>query len=109
VARDAGLEEMVWEDLAGQPGLATKTMFGGLCWLLDGNLLCAASDKGMLVRLGKGQDGWALEHAGVEPMRMTGHSMPGWIRVHPDAYGDDDLRGRLIEGALSFVRTLPPK
>ncbi|OYX04347.1 MAG: cold-shock protein [Caulobacter vibrioides] len=109
MARDPGLEEMLWEDLDGQPGLATKAMFGGLAWLLDGNLLCAASQKGMLVRLGKGQDGWALQRGGVEPLRMTDRAMPGWLRAGPDAYGDDALRRELIAAALAFVRTLPPK
>jgi len=109
MARDAGLEEMIDEILADQPGVSTKAMFGGLAWLMDGNLLCAGGTRGMLVRLGKGQDGWATVLPGVEAMVMKGRNMPGWVWVSEDAYGDDELRGRLMDAAIAFVRTLPPK
>jgi hypothetical protein len=84
-------------------------MFGGRAWLLNGNLLCGAREDGMLLRLGKGADDWALESAGVEPMVMRGRAMAGWVRAGPDAYGDDELRTRLLDAALAFVRGLPPK
>lgn len=109
MARDEGLEELLREDLDGERGLSEKPMFGGLAWLLFGNLLCATSDRGMLIRLGKGNDGWALEQPGVEPMVMHGRRMNGWLRAGPDAYGDDALRRKLLDGALAFVRTLPMK
>lgn len=109
MARDAGLEEAIRDLLGDQDGLGEKRMFGGLAWLLDGHLLCAASDKGALVRLGKGLDGWALAADGVEPMAMQGRPMPGWVRVAPEAFADEDFAGRLIEAALAFVRGLPER
>lgn len=63
----------------------------------------------MLVRLGKGLDGWALKHKGIGAMEMKGRSMPGWVRVQAAAYGDDALRAKLIAAALDFVRALPAK
>lgn len=56
--RDLGLEELVRQELGERPGLSEKPMFGGLAFLLNGNLVCGARDDGMLVRLGKGNDGW---------------------------------------------------
>ncbi len=109
MARDEGLEELVREHLAAQPGLVEKAMFGGRAWLLHGNLLCGARDTGMLVRLGKGNDGWALALPGIVPMIMQGRRMQGWVRAGPDAYGDDALRGKLLDAALAFVRSLPAK
>ena len=109
MARDAGLEELVREALGAEPGLDEKRMFGGLAWLLHGNLLCGARVDSMLVRLGKGQDGWALEQPGVAPMIMQGRRMDGWVRAGARAYGDDALRRRLLDASLAFVRTLPPK
>lgn len=107
--RDPGLEELILEDIGALPGLSDKKMFGGLAWMLDGHLLCGARDVGMMVRLGKGNDGWALEHADIEPMVMQGRSMSGWVRAGLDACADDALRKRLLDAAVAFVRTLPPK
>ena len=109
MARDEGLEELLREELQAEPGLAEKTMFGGRAWLLNGNLLCGARDDGMLARLGKGNDGWALETPGIVPMLSRGRRMEGWIRAGPLAFGDDSLRRRLIDAALAFVRSLPAR
>ncbi|KGM34842.1 TfoX/Sxy family protein [Inquilinus limosus] len=109
MARDPGLEELVREALGEEPGLDEKRMFGGLAWLLHGNLLCGARVDSMLVRLGKGNDGWALQQPDVAAMVMQGRAMPGWVRAGAAAYGDDALRRRLLDAALAFVRTLPPK
>jgi hypothetical protein len=109
MARDEGLEELLREHLVAEPGLTEKAMFGGRAWLLNGNLLCAARDDGMLARLGRDRDGWALAAPGVVPMLSRGKRMHGWVRAGPDAFGDDALRRRLIDAALAFVRALPAK
>jgi len=109
MARDEGLEELLREHLEAEPGLTEKAMFGGRAWLLNGKLLCGARDDGMLVRLGRDQDGWALQAPDVVPMLSRGKRMHGWVRAGPDAFGDDALRGKLIDAALAFVRALPAK
>lgn len=109
LARDEGLEELLREDLASEAGLVEKAMFGGRAWLLQGNLLCAARDDGMLARLGKDRDGWALEVPDIIPMMSRGRRMQGWVRAGPAAFGDDDLRRKLIDAALAFVRSFPTK
>jgi hypothetical protein len=109
LARDKGLEELLREDLEGEPGLTEKPMFGGLAWLLNGNLLCGARDDGMLARLGKGNDAWALAMPDVVPMISRGRPMRGWVRAGPAAFGDDAKRRRLLDAALTFVRSLPAK
>jgi len=109
MARDEGLEELVRADIAAEPGLSEKAMFGGRAWLLNGNLLCGARDDGMLARLGPGNDNWALRTRGIAPMISRGRPMRGWVRAGPEAFGDDALRRRLIDAALAFVRTLPGK
>lgn len=109
MARDPGLEELVREDLGDRPGLSEKPMFGGLVWLLDGHMLCGARDVGLMVRLGKDNDEWALELDDVAPMIMSGREMGGWVRAGLDTCADDELRRRLLDAAVAFVRTLPPK
>ena len=107
MARDPGLETLLSEDLAEVAPLTQKAMFGGMAWLLDGRLLCAASARGIMVRLGKGNDAWALARPGVTAMQMQGRTMSGWIRVAPETCASDDLRRRLLTQAITFVRSLP--
>jgi hypothetical protein len=84
-------------------------MFGGWAFLLNGHLFCGARVDGMLIRLGKGNDSWALEQHDVKTMLMGGREMKGWLRAGPEAYGNDMLRKRLLLAALDFVEGLPPK
>jgi hypothetical protein len=109
MARDRGLEELLSDHLAGTPGLTQKAMFGGMAWLVNGNLLCGAREDGMLVRLGKNNDAWALTIPGIAPMVMQGRKMNGWVRAAAEVYGDDTLRRKLLQAALDFSRTLPKK
>ena len=109
MARDKGLEELLNDDLAKVSGVTQKGMFGGWAWLVNGNLLCGSRDDGMLVRLGKGNDAWALKMPGIIQMISNGRRMQGWIRVAPEVYGDDTLRNKLLNAALDFNRSLPKK
>jgi hypothetical protein len=109
MARDRGLEELLEGDLAGVRSLTQKAMFGGMAWLLHGNLLLGARQNSLLVRLGKGNDGWALKVPGIELMVMRERPMSGWVRANAKAYGNDALRAGLLEAALAFNRTLPKK
>ncbi|SCB57777.1 TfoX N-terminal domain-containing protein [Rhizobium aethiopicum] len=109
MARDPGLEELLREELGDRPGLSEKSMFGGRAFLLNGNLLCGARSDGMLIRLGKGNDDWALALPGVIQMLMGERVMQGWLRASAEAYGDDALRRRLLDAALAYVESLPGK
>ena len=109
MARDSGLEEAVREYLEGLPGLSGKAMFGSWCWLLDGGLVCCASHHGVMVRLGKGNEMWALAVDGITPFMNGQRPMPGWVLVTPETFADDALAHKLIDGALTFVQGLPPR
>jgi len=109
LARDRGLEALLNDSLATVHGLTQKAMFGGLAWLVNGNLLCGARSDGLLVRLGKENEAWALEIPGVVPMVSGGRPMRGWVRAAPAVYVNDALRQRLVEAALEFNRSLPKK
>jgi hypothetical protein len=109
MARDTGLEELLRDELGQRPGLSEKSMFGGWAFLLNDHLLCAARNDGMLVRLGKGNDDWALTLPDIKQMLSGTRVMQGWVRAGPDAYGNDMLRKRLLLAALNYVEALPPK
>lgn len=109
MARDAGLEELIRDQLEGLEPLRETTMFGGQAWLYREHLLCCARHDGVLVRLGRGNEGWALERPEVGLMKMGKRPMHGWVRVTPEGFGDDRLRRKLLDGAIVFVRALPEK
>ncbi len=109
MARDPGLEELLRSDLSGVRGLTENPMFGGMALLLHRNLLCGARKGSMLIRLGKGNDTWALKLPGIEQMVMQGRPVSGWLRANQDAFGNDALRAKLLKAALEFNRTLPTK
>src|SRR5260370_9237213 len=108
MARNKVLEELLIDDLAQVRGVTEKGMFGGLAWLLNGNLLCGARDDGMLVRLGKGNDAWALATPGIAPMISRGRPMQGWVRAAAERFYDESLRPQLLKSPLNFNRSFPP-
>jgi hypothetical protein len=109
MGRDKGLEELLSGCLESVRGVTQKAMFGGLAWLLNGNLLCGARSDGMLVRLGKDNESWALKTPGIAPMMMRERRMQGWVRATSEAYGNDVSRQKLIDAALKFNQSLPKK
>ena len=82
-------------------------MFGGIGFMLNGNLLVGASKRGLLVRVGKDRQSQALATPGTRQMEMRGRLMDGYIYVVPPIV-PDAVRG-WVEMATAFVRTLPPK
>jgi TfoX/Sxy family transcriptional regulator of competence genes len=83
-------------------------MFGGTGFMLDGNLVAAASKRGLLLRVGKDRQPAALARPGARPMEMRGRFMEGYVYVDPIVLDDAALRAWL-RLALAFVQTLPAK
>lgn len=107
--RDLGLEDLVHATLGRLSGLSEKAMFGGWAFLLNGNLLCGARHGSLMLRVGTDNEAWALTLPGVVPVVMRGRRMHGYVRAAPEAYGDDDVRRRLLEAAVAFTVALPRK
>ena len=82
-------------------------MFGGIGFMLNGNLLVGASKRGLLLRVGKDRQSQALAKPGTRQMEMRGRPMDGYIYVDPPVELDA-VRG-WVDMAIAFVRTLPPK
>lgn len=105
---DQQLAESVRSALAGKGTVREVKMFGGLGFMLNGNLVVAASKRGLLARIGKDRQREALARAGARPMVMRGRTMDGYIYVDPPA-----LTARAVQAwlrlAVAFVQTLPPK
>ena len=86
-----------------------KRMFGGVAFMLDGNMLCGVHPGGAMFRVGKDNEEFALAIPGAEAMEFTGRKMGGFVDVDPDGLADDVRRGRLMALAFDFVATLPAK
>ena len=96
--------------LADEPALTTKKMFGGLAFLVGGNMVVAASSQGgLLARVDPARSDALIERPHTARMVMGGRDMDGWLRIADDGLdSDDDLRG-WVDECLAYVRTLPPK
>jgi TfoX/Sxy family transcriptional regulator of competence genes len=94
--------------LAGRKNVSEKRMFGGICFLMRGNMLCGTGKADFMFRVGKEQDAEALSRRGARPMDITGRVMKGFVWVAPSSC---DARGllRWIELAVRYVGALPPK
>ena len=109
MAFDTQLAETVRRDLAHLPGISEKRMFGGLCFLWHGNMLCGVDRDGLMYRVGKDNEADALAIDGAAPMQFTGRKMGGFIEVDEDAAQDSGRRQQWLDLALTFVGGLPAK
>jgi TfoX/Sxy family transcriptional regulator of competence genes len=86
-----------------------KKMFGGLTFMVSGNITVGVIRDDLIVRVGLENYQASLRRLGADLFQPTGKPMAGWVVVAPDGYRtDEDLRN-WIELALEFVRTLPAK
>jgi hypothetical protein len=108
MAVDEDLGERVRVALAGTGTVREVRMFGGLCFMLNGNMVAGTSKRGLMVRVGKDQQPSALARPGAKRMEMTGRPMEGYIFVDPPPPDDRSLQDWLAL-AVAFVKTLPPK
>ena len=108
MAWDEGLAQLMRDDLAGQ-AIAERKMFGGLAFLLNGHMVCGIHKGGAMFRVGKPNESAALAVAGASPMMFTGKAMAGMVDCSDEACADDARKGRLMDLALGYVKTLPPK
>jgi TfoX/Sxy family transcriptional regulator of competence genes len=109
MAYDEGLAQRIRERVEAMPSLSEMKAFGGLSFLVNGNMAVGVIKNEMMVRVGpeKFDDAVASPHA--RPFDMTGKPLKGWILVAPQGYAEDQDLDRWIEQGVAFAQTLPPK
>ncbi len=110
MAYDEDLADRLRELLSGDADVTEKKMFGGLAFLVGGNMAIAASGQGgVLVRVDPSSAGALLTRTKAEPMQMRGRDVAGWLRV--DAADVRTKRQLLswVERGVGYARSLPPK
>ncbi|MBO9531534.1 MAG: TfoX/Sxy family protein [Solirubrobacteraceae bacterium] len=96
--------------LADEAGLTTKRMFGGLAFLVGGNMAVAASSKGgIMVRVEPGEHDALLGEPHVSPMIMGGRETRGWLRVSDEGVDSDADLGAWAARGVAYARSLPAK
>ena len=112
MAYDEGEAELMRAALSDLPpgAVLERRMFGGLCFLLHGNMIGGVSGKGgALMRVGKSAEAEACAWEGVVPMVHGGRRMGGFVEVSSDAWADDAVREGLIAMGVALAGSLPPK
>jgi TfoX/Sxy family transcriptional regulator of competence genes len=110
MAYDEELANRLREQLAEQEGITEKRMFGGLAFLINGNLCVAASGQGgLLVRIDPEDSEEVLERPHTAMMEMRGRSMPGWIRVGPEGLRSTRDLCSWVSRAVRYAGSLPAK
>lgn len=94
-----------------QPGSAVveKKMFGGIAFMINGNIAVCVSGDDLVVRAGLARFEAALAMRGADLFQPTGKPMTGWVRVAPDELQTEESLKTWINMALEFVQTLPAK
>ncbi len=109
MAFDDELAERIRKRLGQRAGITEKKMFGGLAFLLRGNMCCGVSGQDLIVRLEPAQTERALAEPHVRVFDLTGRPMKGWILVGPKGLATDAALGRWITMATDYSGSLPAK
>jgi TfoX/Sxy family transcriptional regulator of competence genes len=109
VAYSEALAERIEQALARRKGMEAKKMFGGVGFLLHGNLLVGVWKDSLIVRLGPEAAEEALREVHVKEFDITGRPMKGWVLVEPAGVAADDALKDWIERARQFVGSLSAK
>jgi TfoX/Sxy family transcriptional regulator of competence genes len=109
MAYDEQLAERLRAVFDGQEGVIEKRMFGGLAFMVNGNMCCGINGTELMVRVGPDQYEESLVHPHARPMDFTGKPMRGMVYVATEGIASDDGLSEWVGRGLVFVSTLPPK
>jgi len=111
MAYDEALADRLREQVADlAPHATEKKMFGGLAFLVGGNMAVAASGEGgVMLRCAPAETSRLMDELGAEPMVMRGRTMHGWLRVDDERLLDDEALARWVRVGVDYAASLPSK
>src|SRR5262249_46048461 len=110
MAYDEDLADRIRELVAAERRLTEQKMFGGLAFLIGGNMAVAASGQGgILVRVDPARSAKLVSTTKAEPMVMRGRSMDGWLRVDAKDVQQQRQLAAWVKRGVTYARSLPPK
>ena len=108
MAYDEGLAQRLREALTDQP-VKEKKMFGGIAFMLQGNMCCGVNDDELMARVGPEAYEESLAQPHARPMDFTGRPLKGYIYVAPAGFEDDEELQAWVDRCVRFARSLPAK
>ena len=109
MALDEKLAERTRALLARQPAFTEKRMFGGIGFMLDGNMCCGVSGPDLMVRVGEAGDGEAMRQPHARRFDLSGRPMAGWVLVGPGGTAGAAALQAWVARGVAFTRSLPAK
>jgi TfoX/Sxy family transcriptional regulator of competence genes len=110
MAYDEDLATRIREIVAGEDGITEKKMFGGLAFLIGGNMSVSASGQGgLLLRVDPADTEGLLREPHAQPFVMRGRAMDGWLRVEPEGLKTRGQLQRWVARGVAYARSLPTK
>ncbi len=109
MAFSEGLAQRVRDTLYPLTAAIEKKMFGGIAFMVGGNMAIGVNQDSLIVRVGLEKYETALRKAGADLFKPTNKPMAGWVTVAPEGHRTDEEMKYWIELALEFVKTLPAK
>jgi TfoX/Sxy family transcriptional regulator of competence genes len=110
MAYDAELADRLRAAVAGEEGLTEQKMFGGLAFMINGNMAVGASNRGgLLLRVHPAATDTLVGEPGVERFVMRDRAMDGWLAIEPAATRTDAQLQRWVAVGVDYARSLPPK
>jgi TfoX/Sxy family transcriptional regulator of competence genes len=110
MAYDEDLANRLRELVLGEEGVTERRMFGGLAFLINGNMSVSVSGQGgLLLRVDPAETDALLEKPYAAPFAMRGRAMQGWLRVEPEGVGTKRQLERWAARGIAHARSLPPK
>lgn len=108
MAYNIKLAERLRSELSGFP-VVEKKMFGGVGFLLNGNMACGVNKDDLIVRVDPERHSALLKKPHTRPFDMTGRPMKGWLLVDADGCKTEKQLGTWVKQGIEFAATLPPK
>jgi TfoX/Sxy family transcriptional regulator of competence genes len=110
MAYDEELADRLRELVQGENGVTEKRMFGGLAFLINGNMAVSASGQGgLLLRVDPAETDELAADPNARRFEMRGREMDGWLRVDTDGLSSDRQLERWVARGVAYARSLPPK
>jgi len=106
---DEGLHERIQEQLTGKIEFTFKKMFGGICYLINGNMLGGIINDELIVRAGKDKHEELLKEPHTRVFDITGKVMKGWVLVEPEGIETDEQLRLWLQKGIDFASELPAK
>jgi hypothetical protein len=109
MAYDQNLEARIRKILENETGVVEKKMFGGVGFLVNGNMACGVHGNDLIARVGPENHAASVAKPHVKEFDMTGHPMAGWVQVSPAGFTRDEDLFEWVRKGMHYAKTLPAK